>query len=67
MNLLVHPSKGFSVFCEETGVEEDEHYIINVIDSIEEKFIGTNKLQYKHIYYISRFHKSCFVVATRSV
>ena len=52
-------------FCEETGVEDDEHYIIDVINSIEENFIGTNKLQYKHIYYISRFVSDNVVVLNK--
>ena len=40
-------------FKEETGVDNNEYEILN-INPVEEVFIGTNDLRYKHIYYVAR-------------
>jgi len=40
-------------FIEETGFEQDEIAVLNGIEPIEEKFIGTNGINYKHIYYVA--------------
>ena len=40
-------------FEEETGYNKNEYYILNKIEPIEEKLIGTNGINYKHIYYLS--------------
>ena len=53
-------------FNEETGVERDDHYIINEIQPIEEKFIGTNMLEYKHVYYISRYNSDNIVFLNKN-
>ncbi len=34
-------------------MEEDQYIIFNNIDNIQEKYKGTNNLDYKHIYYLS--------------
>ena len=40
-------------FEEETGYQKDNYIILNKIEPIEEKLIGTNGISYKHIYYLS--------------
>ena len=40
-------------FEEETGYKKDEYTILNKIEPIEEKMVGTNGIFYKHIYYLS--------------
>ena len=40
-------------FEEETGYRKDNYIILNKIEPIEEKLIGTNGINYKHIYYLS--------------
>jgi len=40
-------------FEEETGYKKDDYSILNKIEPIEEKLIGTNGINYKHIYYLA--------------
>ena len=40
-------------FMEESDFKTDDFFIINNIDPIEESFIGTNGINYKHIYYVA--------------
>jgi len=40
-------------FEEETGYKKNEYQILNKIEPIEEKLIGTNGIHYKHIYYLA--------------
>lgn len=40
-------------FEEETGYKTNEYIILNRIEPIEEKLIGTNGVNYKHIYYLA--------------
>ena len=40
-------------FEEETGIKSHEYNIDNDIKPIEEVFLGTNNIRYKHIYYIA--------------
>ena len=40
-------------FLEETGYNENEFIILDNIEPIEELFIGTNGVSYKHIYYVA--------------
>ena len=40
-------------FLEETGIDESQYTILN-LKPIEETFIGTNDVKYKHIYYLAR-------------
>lgn len=40
-------------FKEETGYGNDEIVILDKIDPIEETFIGTNGITYKHVYYLA--------------
>ncbi len=40
-------------FEEETGYISPEYDILNIIEPIEENLIGTNNIDYKHIYYTS--------------
>lgn len=40
-------------FEEETGYKKDEYNVLNKIEPIEEKLIGTNGVGYKHIYYLA--------------
>ena len=48
-------------FNEETRVLPEHHCIIEDIQPIEEEFIGTNMLKYKHVYYISRYNSDNIV------
>ena len=41
-------------FEEETGINRDEYELIPSIIPIEELFLGSNNIRYKHIYYIAR-------------
>ena len=45
----------------ETGVDNNEYEILE-ITPIEEVFIGTNNLRYKHIYYIAQCNPKCNLV-----
>ena len=40
-------------FEEETGYKMNEYSVLNKIEPVEEKLIGTNGINYKHIYYLS--------------
>lgn len=40
-------------FEEETGFLSDDYYVVDNVNPIEEIFIGTNGIKYKHIYYIA--------------
>lgn len=40
-------------FQEETGLEESEYHIVN-ISPLEEIYLGSNHIRYKHIYYFSQ-------------
>lgn len=40
-------------FEEETGYTKDDYIMLNKIEPIEEKMIGTNGINYKHIYYLA--------------
>jgi 8-oxo-dGTP pyrophosphatase MutT (NUDIX family) len=40
-------------FEEETGYKKEEYTVLNRIEPIEEKLIGTNGVNYKHIYYLA--------------
>tara|TARA_B110001452_G_scaffold267060_1_gene275582 strand:+ start:1391 stop:2197 length:807 start_codon:yes stop_codon:yes gene_type:complete len=40
-------------FQEETNLNRDDYTIINSLSPIRERFFGTNKLKYDHIYYIA--------------
>jgi 8-oxo-dGTP pyrophosphatase MutT (NUDIX family) len=40
-------------FYEETNLLNDQYKLINCISPVEEIFFGTNKIQYKHSYYLS--------------
>ena len=43
-------------FEEETGYDETDYLIIHNVKSLEENFLGTNKIRYKHYYFLA---KSC--------
>ena len=43
-------------FEEETGYDENDYIIIHNVKMLEESFLGTNKIRYKHNYYLA---KSC--------
>lgn len=45
-------------FEEETGYSKNEYSILNKIEPIEEKLIGTNGVNYKHIYYMAINNKN---------
>lgn len=40
-------------FEEESGLKEDDYYVLESIEPLIEEFIGTNGIKYKHIYYIA--------------
>ena len=40
-------------FREETGLEESHYILLNNFFSLQDEFIGTNGIKYKHIYYIA--------------
>jgi 8-oxo-dGTP pyrophosphatase MutT (NUDIX family) len=40
-------------FYEETGIEKEKYTMLNNINSIHDDFIGTNNMNYKHIFYLS--------------
>ena len=42
-------------FYEETNVDRMDYKLIMDLDPIEEIFIGTNNLRYKHVYYVSQY------------
>lgn len=40
-------------FEEETGLKNYEYTVLNKIEPLEEKLIGTNGIQYRHVYYLA--------------
>lgn len=40
-------------FSEETGIDNDSYIMLDNVNSIHDDFIGTNNMNYKHIFYIS--------------
>lgn len=44
-------------FCEETGLCDGDISLAREIRPLEEIFIGSNKVRYKHIYYAARFQQ----------
>jgi len=48
-------------FQEETGVKKGCYKIIKDLKPLEEIFMGTNNLRYKHVYYIANCNKTCQV------
>ena len=40
-------------FLEETNINDEDHIILRNLYCINENYVGTNKLNYRHIYYIS--------------
>lgn len=40
-------------FEEETGYDSNEYIVLNKIEPIEENLIGTNGINYKHVYYLA--------------
>ena len=46
-------------FEEETGYDKDEYIILNKIEPMEEVLIGTNGVNYKHIYYLAINNCNC--------
>ena len=45
-------------FQEETNLSSNDYIILNSISPIRERFLGTNKLKYDHIYYIAICYKN---------
>lgn len=45
-------------FSEETGINNDSYLILDNVNSIHDDFIGTNNINYKHIFYISLIKNS---------
>ena len=41
---------------EETGLTEEDYYILDTIEPIEEVFLGTNNIRYSHLYYIGKYN-----------
>ena len=52
-----HNEENLSCACrefeEETGYKKTDYSVLNRIESIEEKMMGTNGIKYKHIYYLA--------------
>lgn len=44
-------------FYEETGIDKDNYIILDNINTIHDDFIGTNNINYKHIFYTSIINK----------
>ena len=44
-------------FYEETGIDKNNYTILNNINSIHDNFIGTNDMNYKHIFYLGIIKK----------
>lgn len=40
-------------FEEETGYDKNEYSVLNKIEPVEERLVGTNGISYKHIYYLA--------------
>lgn len=45
-------------FEEETGYNKNDYQLLNKVEPIEEKLVGTNGVVYKHIYYLSVNNKN---------
>ena len=45
-------------FYEETGIDKDNYIILDNINAIHDDFIGTNNVNYKHIFYPSIINKN---------
>ena len=41
-------------FLEETGIDDSKYHILTHLKPIEETFVGTNDVRYKHIYYLAQ-------------
>ena len=41
-------------FLEETGISESQYTILSHLKPIEETFVGTNDVRYKHVYYLAQ-------------
>ena len=41
-------------FLEETGIDDSQYTLLENLKPIEETFVGTNDIRYKHIYYLAR-------------
>ena len=41
-------------FQEETGLTKEDYIILNQFEPVEEIFLGTNNIRYKHIYFIAK-------------
>ena len=46
-------------FQEETGILPEDYKLLNIHKPLEELFMGTNNLWYKHVYYIAQCKPSC--------
>tara|TARA_Y100000816_G_scaffold290740_1_gene280204 strand:+ start:111 stop:917 length:807 start_codon:yes stop_codon:yes gene_type:complete len=53
-------------FQEETNLNSDDYTILNSISPIRERFLGTNKLKYDHIYYIAISYKNITPIINQS-
>ena len=40
-------------FNEETNMKKDDYFILNWVNPIEENYVGTNNISYKHIYFLA--------------
>jgi len=49
-------------FEEETGINSEDYKLISMKKPLEELFMGTNNLWYKHIYYIAQCNPKCNLV-----
>lgn len=45
-------------FCEETNLKKNDFNVIETIEPIVENFVGTNGVQYRHIYYVALLNNS---------
>lgn len=39
-------------FCEETSISQENLHILERVNYLEEEYVGTNQVKYKHIYYL---------------
>ena len=46
-------------FEEETGYRQSDYNVLNKIEPIEEEMVGTNNVNYKHIYYLAINNREC--------
>jgi 8-oxo-dGTP pyrophosphatase MutT (NUDIX family) len=47
---------------EETGIKGTEYQIYNDIKPLEEVFLGSNNIRYKHIYYLGKANDDCSLI-----